>query len=202
MYGRPMSLDDHQNSRMIATPLRLYDCCLETDGAAAVVITTPERAKHLLHPPVLIAAGGMGAGPWSDRAMIKDIESAETEATVIADHVFKDAGVAHEDIDVLFLYDHFTPLVLMALEEYGFCGRGMGKDFISDGCLRWPNGALPLNTSGGNLSEGYIHGMQNNIEAVRQLRGHSHCQVEGAQHAFVAAGNGIATTAMILRREY
>jgi len=202
MYGRPMSLDDHQNSRMIATPLRLFDCCLETDGAAAVVITTPERARHLPHPPVFIAAGGMGAGPWNDRAMIKDIESAETEATVIAEHVFKDAGVERKDIDVLFLYDHFTPLVLMALEEYGFCGRGMGKDFIKDGCLRWPNGALPLNTSGGNLSEGYIHGMQNNIEAVRQLRGHSHCQVEGARHVFVAAGNGIATTAMILRREY
>lgn len=88
----------------------------------------------------------------------------------------------------------------MAIEEYGFCERGAGKDFIKGGRLQWPDGALPLNTSGGNLSEGYIHGMQNNIEAVRQLRGQSRCQVDGARHAFVAAGNGIATTAMILRR--
>ena len=167
MYGRPMTLDDHQNSRMIATPLRLLDCCLETDGAAAVIVTTAEHARDLRQAPVFIASGGMGAGGWNDRSMIKDVESPETEATVIARHVFDDAGIRHGDIDVLFLYDHFTPLVLMALEEYGFCERGAGKDFVADGRLRWPDGALPLNTSGGNLSEGYLHGMQNNIEAVR-----------------------------------
>ena len=201
MYGRPMTLDDHQNSRMIATPIRLLDCCLETDGAAAVIVTTAERARDLRQAPVFIAAGGMGAGGWNDRSMIKEVESPETEATVIARHVFDDAGIRHDDIDVLFLYDHFTPLVLMALEEYGFCDRGAGKDFVADGRLRWPDGTLPLNTSGGNLSEGYLHGMQNNIEAVRQLRGQARCQVKDARYAFVAAGNGIATTAMILRRD-
>ena len=201
MYGRPMTLDDHQNSRMIATPIRLLDCCLETDGAAAVIVTSAERARDLRQAPVFIASGGMGAGGWNDRSMIKDVESPETEATVIARHVFDDAGIRHDDIDVLFLYDHFTPLVLMALEEYGFCERGTGKDFVADGRLRWPDGALPVNTSGGNLSEGYLHGMQNNIEAVRQLRGQARCQVNEARYAFVAAGNGIATTAMILRRD-
>ena len=166
-----MGIDDHQQSRMIADPLRLFDCCLETDGGAAVVITTKERAKDLKQKPVHIAAAGLGGGGWNHRVMVRDIEAKETEATVIAKHLFADAGIRHDDIDVLFIYDHFTPLVLMAIEEYGFCARGEGKDFVANGRLRWPDGALPLNTSGGNLSEGYIHGMQITIEAVRQLRG-------------------------------
>ena len=199
MYGRPMTLDDHQSSRMIASPVRLYDCCLETDGGAAVLVTTPERARDLKQKPVFIAAGGMGTGAWNDREVIKNVEAPETESTVIARHIFADAGIRHDDIDVLFLYDHFTPLVLMACEEYGFCQRGEGKDFVTGGRLRWPEGDLPLNTSGGNLSEGYLHGMQNNIEAVRQLRGTARCQVEGARHAFVASGNAVPTSAMILR---
>jgi len=201
MHGRPMTLDDHQNSRMISDPVRLYDCCLETDGGAAVIVTSSERARDLRQKPVTIAAGGMGGGAWNHREVVKNVDSPETESTVIARHVFEDAGISHADVDVLFLYDHFTPLVLMAFEEYGFCERGEGKDYVGDGRLRWPNGDLPLNTSGGNLSEGYIHGMQNNIEAVRQLRGEARCQVEGARHAFVAAGNAVPTSAMILRSE-
>jgi len=201
MYGRAMTLEDHQSSRMISSPVRLLDCCLETDGGAAVVVTSPERARDLKQPPVWIAAGGMGGGAWNDRAIVKNVEAPETESTVIARHIFEDAGVSHDAIDVLFLYDHFTPLVLMALEEYGFCKRGEGKDYVTGGRLRWPEGSMPLNTSGGNLSEGYIHGMQNNIEAVRQLRGQSRCQVPGAGYAFVAAGNAVPTTAMILRRD-
>ena len=201
MYGRPMTIDDHQNSRMIAAPLRLLDCCLETDGGAALVITTPDRARHLPHPPVFIAAGGLGAGAWNHRSIIKDLDSPESESTVIGKQMFKDAGITHADIDVLFIYDHFTPLVLIALEDYGFCKRGEGKEFVSNGRLRWPDGEFPLNTSGGNLSEGYMHGMQNNIEAVRQLRGVARCQVKDARYAFVSAGNAVPTSAMILRRD-
>ncbi|MGR9089143.1 MAG: thiolase C-terminal domain-containing protein [Gammaproteobacteria bacterium] len=199
MHGRPMSIEDHQNSRMISTPLRLLDCCLETDGGAAVIVTSAERARDLRQPAVSIAAGGLGGGPWNHRFMVRNIEAKETEATVIAKRLFADAGITHADIDVLFVYDHFTPLVLMALEEYGFCARGEGKDFVGNGRLRWPDGELPLNTSGGNLSEGYLHGMQNTIEAVRQLRGTARCQVPDAQHAFVSAGNAVPTSAMILR---
>jgi len=201
MYGRPMTIDDHQNSRMIADPLRLLDCCLETDGGAAVIVTRPDLARDLRQPPVTIASGGVGGGGWNHRFMVRNIESKETEATVIARHLFADAGITHADIDVLFVYDHFTPLVLMAIEEYGFCARGEGKDFVSGGRLRWPDGDLPLNTSGGNLSEGYLHGMQNTIEAVRQLRGTARCQVDGANYAFVSAGNAVPTSAMILRRD-
>jgi acetyl-CoA acetyltransferase len=201
MYGRPMTVDDHQNSRLISDPVRLLDGCLETDGGAAVIVTAAERARDCRAAPVHIVAGGMGGGAWNTRRVVKNVESPETESTVIARHVFRDAGITHADIDVLFLYDHFAPLVLMALEEYGFCNRGEGKDFVSGGRLRWPDGDLPLNTSGGNLSEGYIHGMQNNIEAVRQLRGESHCQVPNAEFAFVASGNAVPTSAMILSRD-
>jgi acetyl-CoA acetyltransferase len=199
MYGRPMSIDDHQNSRMIASPLHLLDCCLETDGGAALVITTADRARDLKHPPTYISGIGFGAGHWNHRSIVKDMDSVHSESTVIAKHVFRDAGITHQDIDVLFIYDHFTPLVLMAIEDYGFCKRGEGKDFVSNGRLRWPDGDLPMNTSGGNLSEGYMHGMQNTIEAVRQLRGVARCQVKNARHAFVSAGNAVPTSAMILR---
>ncbi|MFT4561155.1 MAG: acetyl-CoA acetyltransferase [Gammaproteobacteria bacterium] len=202
MYGRPMTLEDHQTSRMISTPLRLLDCCLETDGGAAVIVTKADRAQDLRQPPVYIASGGLGGGGWNHRFMVRDIESNESEATVIAKRLFLDAGISQVDIDVLFVYDHFTPLVLMALEEYGFCKRGEGKDFVGNGRLRWPDGDLPLNTSGGNLSEGYIHGMQNTIEAVRQLRGVARCQVKDANYAFVSAGNAVPTSAMILRRAH
>ena len=201
MYGRPLTLEDHQNSRMIADPLHLYDCCLETDGGAAVIVTTPDRARQLKHKPVFIAAGGLGAGAWNHRSIVKDMDAVESESTVIAKHLFRDAGITHDDIDVLFIYDHFTPLVQMALEDYGFCKRGEAKDFIAGGRLRWPHGDLPLNTSGGNLSEGYMHGMQNIIEAVRQLRGVARCQVKDADFAFVSAGNAVPTSAMILRRD-
>ncbi len=201
MHGRPMSIEDHQASRMIADPLHLLDCCLETDGGAAVVITRADVAKDLRHPRVFIAGGGLGAGHWNHRSIVKDMDSPDSESTVIAKHVFRDAGIAQADIDVLFIYDHFTPLVLMAIEDFGFCKRGEGKDFVSNGRLRWPDGELPMNTSGGNLSEGYMHGMQNVIEAVRQLRGVARCQVKDARHAFVSAGNAVPTSAMILRNE-
>ena len=131
---------------------------------------------------------------------VKNVAAGANESTVIAQHLFNDAGISQADIDVLFIYDHFTPLVLMAIEDFGFCARGEGKDFIAGGRLRWPDGKLPLNTSGGNLSEGYLHGMQNCIEAVRQLRGTARCQVTNANHAFVSGGNAVPSSAMILRR--
>jgi acetyl-CoA acetyltransferase len=198
MRGRPITIEDHQNSRMIADPLRLLDCCLETDGGAAVVITSVERAKDLKQKPAYIMAGAFGAGEWNMHRVVKNVEEPETESTVVAKALFARAGIMHKDIDVCFLYDHFTPLVLMGFEELGFCKRGEGGPFVSDGKLLYPHGSLPFNTSGGNLSEGYIHGMENTIEAVRQLRGQAINQVKDAEVAFVASGNGVPNTAMIL----
>ncbi len=198
MRGRPITIEDHQSSRMIADPLHLLDCCLETDGGAAVVITSAERARDLKHKPAYIMGGAFGAGGWNIHRVVKNIEAPETESTVIAKVLFDRAGITHKDVDVCFLYDHFTPLVLFAFEELGFCKRGEGGPFVSDGKLLYPNGSLPYNTSGGNLSEGYIHGMENTIEAVRQLRGQAINQVRDAEIAFVASGNGVPNTAMIL----
>lgn len=200
MRGRPITIEDHQNSRMIADPLHLLDCCLETDGGAAVVITTAEQAKDLKHRPAYIMGGAFGAGEWNAQRVVKNVEKPETESTVVGKALFARAGITHTDIDVCFLYDHFTPLVLMAFEELGFCKRGEGGPFVSDGKLLYPNGSLPFNTSGGNLSEGYIHGMENTVEAVRQLRGQAINQVKDAEIAFVASGNGVPNTAMILHR--
>lgn len=200
MRGRPITIEDHQNSRMIADPLHLLDCCLETDGGAAVVITTAERAQDLKHRPAYIMGGAFGAGEWNAQRVVKNVEKPETESTVVGKALFARAGITHTDIDVCFLYDHFTPLVLMAFEELGFCKRGEGGPFVSDGKLLYPNGSLPFNTSGGNLSEGYIHGMENTVEAVRQLRGQAINQVKDAEIAFVASGNGVPNTAMILHR--
>jgi len=200
MRDRPITLEDHQNSRIIADPLHLLDCCLETDGGAAVIITTPDRAKDCKHAPTYIMGGAFGAGEWNTQSVVKNVEKSETESTVTGKALFARAGISHSDVDVCFVYDHFTPLVLMAIEELGFCKRGEGGDFVSDGKLLWPNGGLPLNTSGGNLSEGYIHGMENVVEAVRQLRGDAINQVDGAEVAFVSSGNAVPTTAMLLHR--
>lgn len=200
MHGRPMTLEDHQASRMIADPVRLFDCCLETDGGAALIVTTPDRARDLRQKPVTIAAAALGAVPWNDRFMVRDIDRPASESTIAARRLFADAGITHDALDAVYLYDHFTPLVLMAFEDYGFCKRGEGKDFVGDGSrFRLPHGELPLNTSGGNLSEGYLHGMQNTIEAVRQLRGTARHQIRGARHALVTAGNAVPTSAVILR---
>jgi acetyl-CoA acetyltransferase len=198
MRNRPITIDDHQNSRMIADPLHLLDCCLETDGGAAVVITSAERAKDLKHKPISIMSGAFGAGEWNMHRVVKNIENAETESTVVGKDLFARAGVTHKDIDVCFLYDHFTPLVLFAFEELGFCKRGEGGPFVSDGKLLQATGSLPFNTSGGNLSEGYIHGMENIIESVRQLRGQAINQVKEAEISLVTSGNGVPNTAMIL----
>ena len=200
MRGRPITIEDHQNSRMIADPLHLLDCCLETDGGAAVVITSADRAKDCQQKPAYIMGGAFGAGEWNTQRVVKNVEKAETESTVTGKALFGRAGISHSDVDVCFVYDHFTPLVLMAIEELGFCQRGEGGDFVSDGKLLWPHGSLPLNTSGGNLSEGYIHGMENIVEAVRQLRGQAINQVPAAEVAFVSSGNGVPTTAMLLHR--
>jgi len=200
MRGRPITIEDHQNSRMIADPLHLLDCCLETDGGAAVVITSAARAKDLKHKPAYITAGAFGAGEWNMHRVVKNVEKPETESSVVAKALFARAGISRKDIDVCFLYDHFTPLVLMAFEELGFCQRGEGGPFVADGKLLYPHGSLPFNTSGGNLSEGYIHGMENTIEAVRQLRGQAINQVKDAEITFVASGNGVPNTAMILHR--
>jgi acetyl-CoA acetyltransferase len=199
MYSKPLTRDDYFAGRWIAEPLRLYDCCLETDGACAVVVTTRNRARDLRTRSVDVLAVAHGSGPgWGTGPLgshnMPDDDYASTNSRRLAKELFAAAGLSPSDIDVAQIYDHFSGLVLMALEDYGFCGRGESGEFISGGRIRWPHGELPLNTSGGQLSEAYVHGMNLLIEGVRQLRGESTSQVQGARTCLVTGGLGVSPT--------
>jgi acetyl-CoA acetyltransferase len=118
----------------------------------------------------------------------------------VARRLWERAGLRPSDVDVAQIYDHFSGLVLMSLEEFGFCARGEGGPFAASGALAWPGGALPANTHGGSLSEAYIHGLNHVVEGVRQLRGESTCQVEDAEVCLVTSAAGVPTSALLLGR--
>jgi acetyl-CoA acetyltransferase len=188
----PITLDDYFNARMIADPLCLLDFCLETDGAIAVVTTSLDRAKDLRQPPVpVIAAAHGGSKDWG-RAFAWFGMPQETFASsghaAVAQHLFRRAGVGPEDIDVALLYDHFSPMVLMQLEDYGFCKKGEGGEFVESGAIRYDGGSIPVNTHGGQLSECYIIGMTHILEGVEQMRGTAINQVADAELALVTGG--------------
>ncbi|GEC07497.1 lipid-transfer protein [Streptomyces spinoverrucosus] len=192
-HGRPITLADHAASRWIAEPLRLLDCCQETDGGQAIVVTSLERARDLPHTPAVIAAAAQGAGRGQEQmtSFYAGDLTGLPEAAVVARQLWRTAGCGPADIDVGILYDHFTPFVLLQLEEYGFCGRGEAAGFVAEE-------RLPLNTHGGQLGEAYLHGMNGIAEAVRQLRGTSVNQVPGAERVLVTAGTGVPTSGLVL----
>ncbi len=205
MYGRPITLEDHQNSRMIADPMHLYDCCQENDGAAAVLITSAERARDLKQPPVYIMSAASGnqyrAGDNPFAAEMASANFGPDRGSGVANRLYAQAGITVDDIDVAQIYENFTSMVLISLEEHGFCKVGEGGDYVQSGAIDWPNGKCPINTSGGNLAEAYIHGFELITEATRQMRGTSTMQVEGAEIALVASGPGVTpVTDSILRR--
>ncbi|HUO49869.1 MAG TPA: hypothetical protein VMU09_13650 [Acidimicrobiales bacterium] len=205
MGGRPMTMDDYLASRMVAEPFRLFDCCLENDGACAVVVTTAERARDLRAAPVSVVAGaqgtvgGFGHGQFCNVNMDDD-DYTSAGARTVAAHLWEKAEMGPADIDVAQIYDHFTGLVLLSLEDFGFCERGEGGPFAASGVLAWPDGDLPVNTHGGSLSEAYIHGLNHVVEGVRQLRGSSTCQVEGAEACLVTSAAGVPTSALVLAK--
>ena len=200
MYGRPITLEDHQSSRMIADPFRLYDCCQENDGACAVIVTTAERAKALKQRPVYIMGASQGAS-YRGAAWIHNWPEYPSAAfTEVAKDLYARAGIGPKDIDVAQVYENFTAMVLLSLEDHGFCKRGEGGAFVEGGQIEI-GGALPINTSGGNLAEAYIHGFELVIEGVRQMRGTSTCQQPNAETCLIAGGPGVSPCSdMILRR--
>jgi acetyl-CoA acetyltransferase len=196
-----ITVEDHQSSRMIAEPLHLLDCCLETDGACAVVVTSAERARDLKQPPAYILAAARASGRNSEPMMnLNRRDPMITDAAWAAKDLYAMAGIGPANVDVAELYDHFTPWAIMALEDFGFCAKGEGAAFVDSGATRWPDGKLPVNTHGGSLSEAYIHGFTHILEGVRQIRGSSTCQVHDAEVALVCSAVPVPTSALILRK--
>ncbi len=201
-YGQPITLEEHQSSRWIVEPLRLLDCCQETDGGQALVVTGLDRARHLRQPAVVIRAAAQGSGDQQDMmtSYYRDDLTGLPEMEVVARQLWATSGLGPEDVQAGILYDHFTPFVLYQLEELGFCGRGEAKEFVRDGHLHL-GGRLPTNTHGGQLGEAYLHGMNGIAEGVRLVRGTSVNQVPGTDHVVVTAGTGVPTSGLVLGAE-
>ncbi len=198
-YGKPITLADHQASRWICEPLHLLDCCQESDGAVAMVITSVERARDLRRKPVVIkaAAQGVSDGQQIMTSYYRDDITGLPEMGLVAKQLWQQSGLSTEDIQTAVIYDHFTPFVLPQLEEFGFAKRGEAKDFIRAGHHQ-RGGRLPINTHGGQLGEAYIHGMNGIAEAVRQVRGSAVNQVADTRNVLVTAGTGVPTSGLIL----
>ncbi len=199
----PITLDDHQNSRMVADPLHLLDICQENDGAAAIVMTTPDRARDLRHADTLtlVEAAAQGSGPQNEGIIYRpDLAVAESVNT--ARDLWARARLGPSDMDALMFYDHFTPFCLLNLEAYGFVPFGEAKDFVEGGQNIRFDGTLPTNTHGGNHSEAYIHGLTHPQEAVRLIRGTSTAQPPSKTINRVLSCSSVAqlSAAVIIRR--
>jgi acetyl-CoA acetyltransferase len=188
---KPLTLDQYRQSRMIVEPLRRDDCCLVSDGAAAVVVMSAERAKAMkIAKPVPILGFGQGQTSWD---VVQRADLTTTAAKLSAETAFRMAGLTPDDIDVAQIYDCFTIAALMTLEDYGFCAKGQGGHWVQDGRIEL-GGDLPINTSGGLLSETGMPGLQLVIEGVRQMRGESFNQVKGARKCIVSNQGGVMHT--------
>jgi acetyl-CoA acetyltransferase len=198
-YGKPLTFEEHQSSRTIVDPLRLYDCCQETDGGCACIVTTPERARDLAQPGALIRGIAQAAGADQEvmTSFYRPNIAAIPEMDLVAKQVYATSGLGPADLQAAVIYDAFSSIVLWQLESFGLCGRGEAKDFVKDGALEL-GGRLPTNTHGGQLSEAYIHGMNGVNEGVRMIRGTSVNQPAQNDCVLVTAGVGVPTSAMIL----
>ncbi len=203
-FRTPLTLDEYMSAPMMADPLCRFDFCLENDIAVASVVTSAERARDLRHKPVYVMATAHGGSRDWGRAMkwmgMPDEYFASAGGAPIAATLFEQAGITPNDIDVAELYDHFSAMVLMQLEDYGFCPRGESGRFVADGNIRL-GGSIPINTHGGHLSEAYCVGATHIREAVEQLRGVATNQVPGAEIALVTGGPApVPVSGLILRR--
>ena len=200
-YGQPITIEDHRASRWIVEPLRLLDCCQESDGGVAVVVTSAERARDLQQAPVIVEAASQGAGADQEEmtSYYRDDIASLPESGLVGRRLWEESGLTPRDVQTAVIYDPFTPFVLLQLEEFGFCGRGEAKDFVRDIGVG-PGGGMPINTNGGQLGEAYIHGMNGVAEGVRQVRGTAVNQVDDVEHVLVTAGVGVPTSGLILGR--
>jgi acetyl-CoA acetyltransferase len=198
-----MSVEDHQASPMVSDPLRMFDCCLQTDGAVAVIVTSTERAHDLRQKPAIIAGAVQASMPDPQGPLFSILgrqDITEASAGNAARALWQQTGLSPADIDVAQLYDCFTVTVLMQLEDYGFCGEGESGAFVAEGNIRY-GGSIPINTDGGNLSCAYMHGVNHVLEGTRQIRGTSTRQVPDVGACLVTAGTPVPTSALVLTSE-
>ncbi|HVM52094.1 MAG TPA: hypothetical protein VM262_02755 [Acidimicrobiales bacterium] len=198
MHGRPLTEDAYDGARWIVEPFRLYDCCMENDGAAAVIVTSAERAADLRHPPAHIWAAAQGSDESQNLPVHNAPDYATSNFKPLARRLYATAGVGPGDIDVVQSYENFTGGVVMALVEHGFCAPEDVDDVLTFENLLAPSGTIPLNTSGGNLAECYMHGLELIIEAVRQVRGTSTSQVPGVELSLVTSGPMVTPVSNLL----
>ena len=202
MYEKPLTREQYLDARWISEPLCLFDNCLETDGALAVVVTSAERARDLASTPAYLHAFAQGIPPQHQTMtnFFTD-DPLRGPAWACAARLWGNADVGPADVKVAQLYDAFSPLIPLSLEGYGFCERGEGGPYTDDGALEWPNGRLPTNTAGGGMSEAYVHGFNLVLEGVRQIRGTSTSQVDGADVSLVTSGEGVPTSALLFTKD-
>jgi acetyl-CoA acetyltransferase len=201
MYDKPLTREAYMDARWISEPLCLFDNCLESDGAGAVVVTRTDRARDTASPPVYVHAYAQSI-PKQHQTMTNYFNDDPLigPSYACAELLWSRSDFGPTDIDVAQLYDAFSPLIPLSLEGYGFCARGEGAAFTDNGNLEFDRGSLPTNTSGAGMSEAYVHGFNLVVEGVRQLRGQSFSQVPDAETCLVTSGEGVPTSAMLLRR--
>jgi len=198
MHGRPLTAEAYDASRWIVEPFRLFDCCMENDGAAALVLVSAERARDLRQPPAYLLGVAQGS-EYRNAARGHNAPTYATSSfTTVAPHLWEMAGLGPKDVSVVQSYENFTGGVLMSLVEHGFFAPEEANDFLTFENLIAPGGRLPLNTSGGNLAECYMHGLELQIEAVRQLRSQSTSQVPGARVGLVISGPMVTPVSSML----
>ena len=188
MHGRPLDEEKYDNSRWIVEPFHLFDCCLENDGAAAMVLVSAERAKDFDHKPCYVLSAVGGSHYRAGASVHNTPDYATSTFKTLAPRLYDMAGVQAKDVDVLQSYENFTGGVLMSVVEHGFCKPEECNDFFTKDRFLSPSGDLPLNTSGGNLAECYMHGLGLNIEAVRQIWGESTSQANDPEVSMVISG--------------
>ncbi|MDE0691905.1 MAG: acetyl-CoA acetyltransferase [Gammaproteobacteria bacterium] len=188
MYGRPLTEEKYDDSRWIVEPFHLFDCCLENDGAAAMIVVPAERAQDYPHKPTYLLGAVSGSHYRAGASVHNAPDYATSTFKTCAPRLYDMAEVGPGDVDVLQCYENFTGGVLMSIVEHGFCEPDECNEFLVKENLVAPDGELPTNTSGGNLAECYMHGLGLNIEAVRQIRGESSNQVEDVDISMVVSG--------------
>jgi acetyl-CoA acetyltransferase len=198
MYGKPLTAEKYDASRWIVEPFHLYDCCLENDGAAAILLVPAERARYFPHKPVYVLGAAEGSQFRADAAAHNTPDYASSGFKTLAPRLYEMAQLKPSDVDVLQSYENFTGGVLMSIVEHGFCTPDEVNEFFTLENFSAPGGKLPLNTSGGNLAECYMHGLGLTIEAIRQVRGQSRNQVPDVNVSLMTAGPMVSPVSSVI----